>query len=89
MNYKVIWKKVAEKQLAEIWVRSHDRSRIVAVADRIVSSLGSNPEDLGESRTGGDRVIIESPLAVTYRIDERSKTVLILKIHAFERRSSS
>jgi len=72
--------------LGEIYLRSNNRPQIVATADRIAQWLSQNPSTLGESRANQDRIVIELPLAVTFRIDDRSKTVLVLRVKAFIRR---
>ena len=87
MNFKVHWKPIAESQLAEVWLRAKDRAAVVAAADSIVERLENDPLGNGESRSGADRFIIETPLSVTYRIDERSQTVLIVDVHYHDPKS--
>lgn len=87
MKFNVYWKAIAETQLAEYWPRAKDRSAVVAAAETIVALLENNPIGHGESRAGLERVVIENPLSVTYRIDDRSQSVLIVDVHYHDRKT--
>jgi hypothetical protein len=46
---------------------------------KIESLLHNEPEFVGESRSGEERVLIVEPLSVIYKIDYRRRTVHVLR----------
>jgi len=85
MSFSVQWQESAENELAQIWIDAEDRSLITATADQIDKLLVNDPESLGESRGGSNRILIERPLAVLYRV-EKDQRILVLKITYSPRR---
>lgn len=86
MNYTVIWLPDAEQELAEVWLNAPHRSAITRAAAAIDRLVESAPEDEGESRPNGRRILFAAPLAVIYRVhpDEHQVTVL----HVWQFRTS-
>jgi len=80
MSYQVTWTAVAEDELAEIWVNAPDQAAVTQAAHRIDQLLRSNPATVGESRSPGERVLIEPPLVVSYEIIEDDKRVNVLGV---------
>lgn len=78
MKYEVIWTDTAENQLAAIWTGSPDQAAVTRAADRIDALLGYAAPELGESRPGGRRVLIEEPLAAFYEVIEDDRRVRVL-----------
>jgi hypothetical protein len=54
------------------------RDRILHAMGEIEAMLRDQPEFVGESREANKRMLIVSPLSVTYRIDYRKRIVHIL-----------
>jgi plasmid stabilization system protein ParE len=64
MKFMVVWKRVAQDQLAEIWLASKQRGAVAAAANELDRLLQQDPASVGESRTGNRRIkfIRRSPL---------------------------
>ncbi len=77
MKFTVVWRPFAEQQLSQLWLQANDRAGVSEAADRIDSLLQNDPQNEGESRGGGERILIAAPLAVLYRVslDDRTATV--------------
>jgi plasmid stabilization system protein ParE len=61
MTYTVVWKPSAEALLAHLWNIASDRAAVAAAADALDAALRHNPQTLGESRSGGRRVMFIAP----------------------------
>jgi hypothetical protein len=68
MEYGVAWNPAAEARLAEIWMAAADKQAVADGADQIESLLARTPLDVGESRTGNERILAVSPLCVRYDV---------------------
>jgi hypothetical protein len=84
MNYTVLWVPAAEQELAAIWMSAPDRNAVTAAAHAIDARLRTDPEEQGESRTRGHRILIESPLSVRFLVQPQSQTVFVLAVWRFE-----
>jgi plasmid stabilization system protein ParE len=80
MSYSVTWQPAAENQLADLWLNAPDRDAITAAADRIDRLLSRDPANVGESRAGSRRVVIDSPLVVFYEVREAQQAVYVLRV---------
>jgi len=80
MSYTVTWKPSARDALAEIWLRSAERSSVAGAANSIDVLLRFNPAEQGESREGNSRVLIIRPLAVAFDVHEPDRRVDILAV---------
>ncbi len=87
MSFTVVWKPEAERRLATIWTNAGDRNAIARAAGVIDRTLLSRPESVGESRNQGRRILLEPPLGVVYRVSPPDRTVTVLTVWAYERRS--
>jgi hypothetical protein len=83
MNFQVFWVSDAEDELAAIWIDADDRNAITTAAHRIDSVLRVNPENAGESRDEGQRILIERPLGVTFDVSAQDRTVFVLTVWRF------
>ena len=83
MNFTVIWKPAAEEALADIWLRADDRTAVVAAGDRLDRALSRDPLVIGESRTGEIRIAFESPLGITYQVDQQARTVTVTSVWCY------
>ena len=61
------------------------REAILQASRRVDEQLQSAPQEQGESREEGTRILFQAPLAVTYEIDEAKKLVRILRAWAYRR----
>jgi plasmid stabilization system protein ParE len=86
MKYTVVWKPEAERKLATVWADATDRRSVSEAANEIDEQLRSNPESMSESRGGQDRLMLEPPLGVLYRISTQDRTVFVLTVWRFDRR---
>ena len=83
MNFTVTWVPDAEAELAELWMAAPERERIRLAADQIEKQLRGNPQSIGESRSGGRRILIVPPLAVTYRVLPEDRIVQVVNVRKF------
>lgn len=80
MKFTVVTSKVAEYQLAELWIEASDRACVSYAFDRIESLLKVNAHLRGRSHPSGWRVIALSPLVVTFRVSEDDRLVTIMSV---------
>jgi hypothetical protein len=80
MKYTVIWLPGAEAELANLWIDETFRKSTAEAARRIDRTLERDPEAAGESRDAGLRILIEPPLAVTFRVSSADRLVVVLNI---------
>lgn len=79
---EVKWIQIALNDLASIWTNadSQMRKRITAATQMIDKELRMNPHEKGESRPEGYRILIELPLGVFFRVDEKKKEVEVFHV---------
>ena len=80
MTWTVVWKPSAERHLANLWLGASDRQAMANASNRIDWLLKHFPEVVGESRDHGRRILIESPLAVIYKIDPGDRMATVLAV---------
>ena len=68
MMYHVVWDVEAYQKLEHIWTYASDIGPAIRAFDTIEELLTAAPEDQGESRAGGRRVLIVPPLGIIYRV---------------------
>jgi plasmid stabilization system protein ParE len=83
MNYTVIWLPDAEQELAALWLDSPDRDLVTKAAAVIDQLLERDPENEGESRPDGRRILFASPLAAIYRVRPDEHQVNVLHVWRF------
>lgn len=88
MDFTVVWLPDAETELAECWLGTLDRAQVTLAASRIDTALRSDPEQVGESRSDGRRILIIPPLAVTYRVLPADRIVQVVNVRDFYPRRS-
>jgi hypothetical protein len=84
MNFQVFWISEAEGELAAIWLQSGDRNAITVAAHAIDSALRTNPEEAGESRDEGRRILFEPPLGVIFVVSRPDRKVSVLTVRHIE-----
>jgi len=85
VRYTVVWKPDAEEDLASLWIAAEDRAAITAAADRIDPLLRTDPDGVGESRSGNARIMFLGPLAITFRIVDEDRLVQVLSVRVIPR----
>jgi plasmid stabilization system protein ParE len=83
MNFTVLWDPEAEQELAAIWVAAADRAAVTAATDEIDRLLRTNPEQRGESRDDGRRILLVAPLGVLFRVLPDDRVVRVLQVWSF------
>lgn len=86
MNYTVLWVAAAERKLARLWTDFLRRQEITDAANEIDTRLRVSPEEEGESRASGRRILLVPPLGVTFEVRPSDRTVRVLDVWLFERR---
>jgi len=80
MRYDVLWVPAAEQGLAAIWMDSHRRDAVTQSAREIDELLRDDPEDVGESRADGRRILLVPPLGVLFRVFPQDPHVYVLTV---------
>ena len=83
MNYTVLWDPAAEQELADVWITAADRAAVTSAADEIDRRLRRDPEQQGESRDDGRRVLLVSPLGVLFRVLPDDRIVRVIQVWSF------
>jgi hypothetical protein len=78
--YTVVWHKIAEARLAEIWLRAANRQAISDASDEIDCQLRSNPAEIGTSVTSEVFELTVPPLMVLFSFSEMDRMVRILGV---------
>jgi hypothetical protein len=84
LNFQVLWAPEAEEELAGIWLSATDRNAITVAAHLIDSALRTKPEDAGESREEGRRILLQPPLGVVFIVSAEDCRVSVLSVWHFE-----
>jgi plasmid stabilization system protein ParE len=79
MRYTVVWSPEALDKLAELWMQSEDRDAVSRAASLIEGSLRNDPDELGDEFYG-DRLLVESPLAVGFRVIKEDRIADIFDV---------
>jgi plasmid stabilization system protein ParE len=80
MIFTVIWKLLAEEQLAAIWMDTEDRQAVTRAANAIDRLLREDPQTAGESRSGLTRVLVVDPLVVHFDVSADDRMVHVLTV---------
>jgi hypothetical protein len=63
------------------------RKAISQASNRIEKQLARDPENVGESREGDDRVCHDFPLGLIFELDSANKVVRVLQVWMFKKRN--
>jgi plasmid stabilization system protein ParE len=88
MKYTVLWSPGAEGDLAEIWMKTRNRSKVTTAARDIDLRLQTDPEHEGESRSRDLRILLAAPLGVIFIVEPDDRRVRIVEVWQFEQRSA-
>jgi hypothetical protein len=87
MKYTVVWKPVAERELAALWNAAVDRRTITDAANALDKMLQVDAEEVGESRSGGTRIAFAPPLGVRFVVQEQDRMVVVFAVWRFKKRT--
>ena len=78
----VRWTPAARTELANVWLRadSAQRRAITAAVHAIDRRLAIHPENEGESRSAGRRVLFELPLGIIFRVQRNKAEVRVSRV---------
>jgi hypothetical protein len=87
--FRVEWIQSALDELATIWNQASSgmRQAITAAAHQAEQILLADPYNAGESRPGGRRILLTSPLGMTFRVEAEGQTVTVLRVWLFRQRT--
>lgn len=68
MNFTIIWSNAAIQDLARIWMQVTDRNVITQASNQIDQMLSQDPQYVGESRVGNERVAYADPLGFRFEV---------------------
>jgi mRNA-degrading endonuclease RelE of RelBE toxin-antitoxin system len=90
MMFKVRWEKEALNELTALWLHASPeiRKAITAATNEIDQQLSLNPLRDSESRQEGRRILFSFPLGVVFRVEDDARTVSVLKVWLFKKRST-
>jgi hypothetical protein len=88
--FQVEWLQSALDELAHLWIAADAvlRQALTAATHEIDQRLADDPQAEGESRAVGRRLTFVPPLAVTFRVEADGRTVTVIEIRLYRRRSS-
>lgn len=83
--FRVRWKKVALDDLALIWLNADSpRRRLMTQAANVIDQLLRNdPDNQGESRPKGKRILFVPPLGILFKVDTQGLVVRVTHVWAF------
>jgi hypothetical protein len=86
--FEVVWIQRSVDELADEWLSADSFSRrlISTAARQIDERLRDDPNSLGESRGGEERIHFVDPLGFTFRVNATDRTVYVLQVWRIDRR---
>jgi hypothetical protein len=80
MSYYVRWTGHTHDRVERIWMAADDKRAITKAADAIDLLLADDPFRFDAITIDDEQTFIVEPLAVDYRVDEKTRTVYILSV---------
>ncbi len=86
--FRVEWLQSALDDLASVWVQADSALRqAITVATHLIDpQLRKNPNQQGESREEGKRVLFIPPLGISFEVDSQQRLVSIAHVWSFRPR---
>jgi plasmid stabilization system protein ParE len=80
--FDLTWEDTALNQLADAYVAAdpEERERMAAGVEALNTRLRADPLAVGESRTGGFRMVFVSRVAVLFHVSEANHTVRVVRV---------
>ncbi len=90
MNFSVEWVPTSVNELATLWLNGTPevRQAINRATEEIDRILRADPEDAGESRPDGMRILHAPPLGVNYLVSPMDRKVQVLRVWRYDKRKS-
>jgi hypothetical protein len=87
--FHVEWLQSALDEPAHLWTQADSalRQTLTVASRQIDQRLQGDPLNEGESRLRGRRITFVPPLAVTFRVEADGRTVTVVEIRLFRKRS--
>jgi len=79
MRYTVTWHPDAADELTRIWLDASNRQAVADAANEIDRLLVADPDAQGEEFYG-DRLLVASPLAITFTVRAHDRIVQVLQV---------
>jgi len=83
MSFLVNWLPDAEQELADIWLNAPDRAAVTQASHQIDRRLKTDPDNEGEARSDGRRLLIVFPLAIIFRVIADDRRVDVIHVWRF------
>jgi hypothetical protein len=80
VNFMVVWRQIAEDELAEIWIASTNRNAVTAAAHAIDQALAIDADAVGRPVFDTVREYIHPPLGVEFEVIVADARVWVLKV---------
>ena len=84
MRYTVVWHKLAQDELAELWLAATNREAIRHATDQIDRQLAEWPDEKGTRVSERSRELTYPPLQVLFRILSGDRIVQVYSVAAFD-----
>lgn len=68
MKFTITWSDAAVNDLTLIWTRVSDRNAVTRASEEIDRVLARDPQYVGESRPGNERVTYAGPLGCRFEV---------------------
>jgi hypothetical protein len=85
MKWTVSYRPSAQDDLANIWLNAPEPQAVADAADTIDRLLADDPLNVGESRAGNVRILIELPLTVLYEVYSEDTLVTVFAVFYWRR----
>lgn len=86
---RIEWLQPAVEELAAIWTDADStlRQAITSATHQIDQRLRVDPTSQGESRPEGRRILLVSPLGITFRVEPEREAVSVVRVWLFRKRA--
>jgi hypothetical protein len=84
MNFRLVWPHWVEEELGTEYLRARDHGladEFTAAVHRLEVALAADPIESSESRDGLDRIALDWPVVMWFRVDEPLHAIVITGIH--------
>jgi hypothetical protein len=88
VSFTIRWRDAALDDLTAAWLDADtaEREAITTASHSIEKEIKLRPYEKGESRPEGERIFFNAPLAVLFRIEEQTQSVIIEQAWVFHTR---
>jgi hypothetical protein len=85
--FRIRWTPSALSDLAAAWMQASDKTAVNDAVRKIDQRLLTDPRHEGESRPGGERILVELPLGVSFDVSPRQPVVYIWRVWLIAKRT--